>query len=387
MNILNASQISLCNSAVYVRIDLQNEFPIYFSPTKNTRARLQLTTFDIDDLGNEINVRVHVKDKARISKNDNHITFKIDNELKNDLIRRQNFSDVDFPVLLYNNTSLPYVQGMCLFYRFSYYAYDELTSAVAINKTNNVATLGFRLNTEASAFYGNYKGGMSGFNVIENPIKNYAEYIPFYAKQQFNFGTNRNSNNFITTVKVNPEKTKCVKEALLIIFINRQGLFEYITTTGKVLKISDVKRNESDKVFRDSGLINPESTHFKNTSIEESYQTYTINTGILDASMNSVINELILSPKVYLVKFFGDRWTNLQQGITVDNTIITVDNTSITIDSDTVTNVDIGFYSTYVQVPVYCIDTDFSEKNIINDKREISYTIKLKETASKIKKA
>lgn len=386
MNILNASQVSLCNSAVYVRVDLQNEFPIYFNPTKNTRVRLQLTTFDIDDLGNEINVRVHVKDKARISKNDNHITFKIDNELKNDLVRRQNFSNVDFPVLLYNNTSLPYVQGMCLFYRYSYYAYDELTSAVAINKTNNVATLGFRLNNESPAFYGNYKGGMSGFNVVENPVKSFAEYIPFYAKQQFNFGTARNSKNFITTLKVNPTATKCVKEALLIIFINRQGLFEYITTTGKVLKSGDIKRNESDKVFRDSGLINSESTHFKNTSIEESYQTYTINTGILDPSMNGLIHELVLSPKIYLVKFFGDRWSVAQQGITVDNTIITVDNTSITVDSDTVTTADLGFFSTYAQIPVYCIDTDFTERNIINDKREIFYTIKLKETASKIKK-
>ena len=72
--------------------------------------------------------------------------------------------------------------------------------------------------------------------------------------------------------------------------------------------------------------------------------------------------------------------------MTVDNTIVTVDNTTITVDSDTVTNADIGYYSTYLQVPVMCVDTDFTQKNFINDKRDVSYTLKFKETASKIKK-
>ena len=79
MNINNISQVALVNSAVYVRVDLQNEFPAYFPPAKNTRVRLQLTTFDISTLGVEENVNVHTMDSVRVSKNDKQITFKIDN--------------------------------------------------------------------------------------------------------------------------------------------------------------------------------------------------------------------------------------------------------------------------------------------------------------------
>lgn len=386
MNITNASQIAYANSAVYIRIDLQNEFPTYLPPEKNTRVRLQLMTFDIDDLGNETNVNTYILDNARVSKDDKQVTFEIDDRLKNDLIRKKSFNNVDFPVLLYNNLSLPYTKGLCLFYRYSYYAYDETTSATAVNVTNRVATLGFRLDNEAPAFYGSYVGDTGGFNVANTPIKKYAEFIPFYAKQSFNFGNNRTTNNFITTEQVTPAKTQCVKEPLLLIFINRQGLFEYITTTGKVVISNEIKRNDSNKVFRDNGMINPQSTHFKNTSIDEVFRTYTVNTGILDPSMNGLIEELLYSPKVYLVRFYGDRFTAAQQGITVDSTIVTADNTTITSDSDTVTVGDIGFYSTFLQVPVVCIDTDFTQKNLINDKREVSYTLKFRETASKIKK-
>ena len=386
MNINNASQIAFVNSPVYVRVDLQNEFPTYLPPNKNTRVRLQLTTFDISALGVEENVNVHTMDIARVSKNDKQVTFRIDNELKNDLVRRENFNNVDFPVLLYNNTSLPYTQGLCLFYRVDYYAYDNLGNAPAVNITNRVATLGFRIDGEAPAFYGNYIGDTNGFNVATTPIKNFAEYIPYYAKQSFAFGTNRNSTNFIVTEKVVPAKTLCVKDPLLIIFINKKGLFEYITTIGKVSISNEIKRNESNKVFRDNGMINPNTTHYKNANVEEVYRTYTVNTGVIDPSMNGLIEELLYSPKVYIVRFFGDRWSVAQQGITVDNTIVTVDNTTITVDSDTVTNEDIGYYSTYLQVPVMCIDTDFTQKNFINDKRDVSYTLKFKETASKIKK-
>jgi len=71
---------------------------------------------------------------------------------------------------------------------------------------------------------------------------------------------------------------------------------EWITTTGKITINDEVKRQESSKVFRDSAMINTESTHFKNIAIEEVFQTYTVNTGVLDESMNALIEELIYSP-------------------------------------------------------------------------------------------
>lgn len=385
MNITDISQVAFCTSPVVVRVDLLTDFPTYVPPEKNTRIRLQLTTFDINDSLAEVNVNVHLLDKARISNDDKYVSFEIQDYLKNDLIRKENLNNVDFPVLLYNNLGLPYVQGMCLFYRFSYYAYDETTSVPAINVTDRVATLGYRWRNEQSPFYGSFIGGANGFNVATIPVKNYAEYIPYYAKQSFSFGNNRTSNNFVSTSQVVPTSVACVKEPILLIYLDRQGLFQYITTTGKVTINDDIKRQESQKAFRDSSMINTESTHFKNTSIEEIFQTYTVNTGVMDESMNNALEELLYSPKIYLVRFYGERWTVAQQGITVDNDIITVDNETITVDSDTVTLADVGYYSTYLQVPVTCIDNDFVKKTNINDKRDISYFFKFKETASKIK--
>jgi len=385
MTITDLSQVAFCNSPVVVRIDLMNDFPAYVPPEINTRIRLQLVTFDIDDSLAEVNVNTYVMDKARVSSDDKYVAFEIQDYLKNDLIRKDNLNNVDFPVLLYHNTSLPYVQGMCLFYRYSYYAYDETTSVPAISVTDKVATLGYRWRNEQNPFYGSFVGGANGFNVATTPVKKYAEYIPYYFKQDFVFGTNRTSNNFIVTTQITPPSVVCVKEPILFIFLNRDGKFETLTTTGKVTINDDIKRQESQKAFRDSSMINTESTHFKNTSIEEVFQTYTVNTGVMDESMNGIIEELLYSPKIYLVRFYGQRWTVEQQGITVDNDIITVDNETITVDSDTITLADVGYYSTYLQVPVTCVDTDFVKKTNINDKRDISYFFKFKETASKVK--
>lgn len=385
MTITDLSQVSFCNSPVVVRIDLLTDFPAYVPPEINTRVRLQLVTFDIDDSLAEVNVNTYVLDKARVSSDDKYVSFEIQDYLKNDLVRKENLNNVDFPVLLYHNTSLPYVQGMCLFYRYSYYAYDETTSVPALDVTDMVATLGYRWRNEQTPFYGSFVGNANGFNLAQTPVKKYAEYIPYYAKQEFVFGSDRTSNNFIVTTQVTPSSVVCVKEPLLFIFINRLGLFEYITTTGKITINDEIKRQESNKVFRDSAMVNTESTHFKNTGIEEVFQTYTVNTGIMDESMNALLEELLYSPKVYLVRFYGDRWTEVQVGITVDNDIITVDNETITVDSDTITVGDVGYYSTYLQVPVTCIDTDFIKKTTINDKRDISYFFKFKETASKVK--
>jgi hypothetical protein len=383
--ISDLSQVSFCNSPVIARIDLLTDFPAYVPPEKNTRIRMQLITYSIEDNGTESNVHTYVLDKTRVSSDDKYVSFEIQDYLKNDLIRKDNLNNVDYPVLLYHNTSLPYVQGMCLFYRYSYYAYDETTSVPAINVNNRVATLGYRWRNEQNSFYGSFAGNANGFNVPTVPVKKYAEYIPFYTKQSFVFGANRTSNNFIATTQVVPTKVECVKEPLLFIYLDRDGLFQQITTTGKIVISDEVKRQESSKVFRDSAMINTESTHFKNTSIEEVFQTYTVNTGVMDESMNALIEELLYSPKIYLVRFYGQRWTAAQQGITVDNDVVTVDNETITVDNDTVTLADVGYYSTYLQVPVTCVDSDFTKKTNINDKRDISYTLKFKETASKIK--
>ena len=172
MTITDLSQVAFCNSPVVIRIDLLTDFPAYVPSNINTRIRLQLTTFDIDDSLNEVNSHVYTLDKARVSNDDKYVSFEIQDYLKNDLVRKDNLNNVDFPVLLYHNTSLPYVQGMCLFYKYSYYAYDETTSVATINVTNKVATLGYRWRNEQNPFYGSFVGNANGFNVAETAQKN-----------------------------------------------------------------------------------------------------------------------------------------------------------------------------------------------------------------------
>ena len=65
MTITDKSQIAFCNSPVVIRIDLLTDFPAYVPSNINTRIRLQLTTFEIDDSLAEVNSHVYTLDKAR----------------------------------------------------------------------------------------------------------------------------------------------------------------------------------------------------------------------------------------------------------------------------------------------------------------------------------
>ncbi len=67
-------------------------------------------------------------------------------------------------------------------------------------------------------------------------------------------------------------------------------------------------------------------------------------------------------------------------GITVDSTDVTVDNTTITADSTVITISDIGYYSTFVQIPVINTNNNFIRKTRINDKSSISYNLEFEQT-------
>lgn len=387
MNITDISQVSFCSSEVILRIDLNDFAPEFVPDIKTIIANVTLETFDINELSEEVNKNTYLLKKQRVSNKDTYVSFEIQDYLKNDLIRKEIQNNVDFPVLMYQNTAMPFSQGLCLFYRVVYSVTDGTTTITLPSPIERVATLGWRWNTEEAPFYGSFVGDANGFNVARDVVKTYVHDVPYYAEQSFNFelGTGINSNNFITTTKVEPTNPTCAKEPVLIIYLNRIGLFEYITFTGKTVIDVDTKRTEQPKSFRDQAMINASTTHFEHSEVIEAIQSYTVNTGVLDESMNALIEELLYSPKVYLIRFYGSKYTVAQVGITVDNDIITVDNTNITVDSDTITNDDVGYYSTSQQVPVTVVDSNFVKRTNNNDKRDISYFVKFKETNSKVK--
>ena len=92
------------------------------------------------------------------------------------------------------------------------------------------------------------------------------------------------------------------------------------------------------------------------------------------------MREIIQSSKIYLVIFDGDVFTTESVGLTVDSTVVTADNTTITADSVTVTTADLGNYSSFTQIPVKNVTTNFVKKTKLNDKSSISYTLEFEET-------
>jgi hypothetical protein len=71
-------------------------------------------------------------------------------------------------------------------------------------------------------------------------------------------------------------------------------------------------------------------------------QSYSINTGALTEDMNSTIEQIIYSPKVYLIKFKSDKQITSTVGLTIDSNLVTIDNVNI-IDNAISTEV-LGFF-------------------------------------------
>jgi hypothetical protein len=229
--------------------------------------------------------------------------------------------------------------------------------------------------------------GSDGFLRIVN--KFYNPQIANYFEQTFNFTLNvavANTENIINYNPIIPPVgfTRCSLDPCLIVFLNKLGLWESFTPFGKFTASTKIDRTDSNISHRDPSQVDNTFIHSKLTNNLEVLQSYIVNTGSLTEEMNSVIEELIYSPKVYLVKFKGDTETTTTVGITIDSTLVTIDSTEITIDSQTVTSEYLGLLKSFQQIPVIVTDSDFQRKTRVNDKINIDYNIKLEETNNKI---
>jgi hypothetical protein len=115
-----------------------------------------------------------------------------------------------------------------------------------------------------------------------------------------------------------------------------------------------------------------------------------MNTGYLKESMTQLVEELIYSPKVYLIKFNGDTSVVDSTLFTVDSTLLTVDSTLFTVDSNVITDDQtwtgekITHFLSYQQIPVVLKDNDFVRKTRTNEKTSINYSLTWEETRNKI---
>jgi len=379
--ISTANKITFANSPIHLRIQnvAQN------NSIKSVMAYLWIWNGAQNKILSSPNATLS---KSKISVSDDYINFEVADIIKAYLINPLNALNTNQPTFAYNELTNPAITGQGVFWQII----ADVTSTAGVERivsSTKFATLGYRWNYEQNLVGSNSvsPNGAGGF--LETVNKWYNPSVHNYISQGFNLSTTvatATTANVVTVSDVVPSTTwqRCSKEPVLIVFLNKLGLWEMFTTHGKVSVKTKIDAKTSSRSFRDPSKIDNSYTHSRMREVSEALQTYSINTGALTEDMNSTIEQIIYSPKVYLIKFKGDRQTVNTVGLTIDSTYVTIDNTNITIDTATVTNNGNGFFKTHQQIPVTVTDSDFGRKTRLNDKNQIDYTINFEETTSKI---
>ena len=309
------------------------------------------------------------------------------------------------PSFAYNELDDPAIAGQGVFWQYKAVVttfipehVDNILLEVVLDTTiienftsdTYFATLGYRWNYEQNNTVGNNGLSNYGANGFVVPVDRwYNDLIHNYITQSFSLATtvaDATTENVIikTPVTIPSGLTRCTKDPSLIVFINKLGLFEMFTPHGKITVNDKVKRETTNRVFRDPSRVDNRYQHSKQITGLNSNQSYTINTGSLFENMTSIIEEIIYSSITYLILFKGDIHLTSTIGITIDSEYVTIDDTITTIDSQTSTEEMLGMYKTHQQIPVVCMDEDFIRKTRLNDKNTIDYTLKFDETNNKL---
>lgn len=220
-----------------------------------------------------------------------------------------------------------------------------------------------------------------------NYERNYTDKIKYF-RRSFDFTKGLEectSENIILSTNYTPTEIKCqLGDTYLVVYLNRLGLFDYFTPYGRSVKSIELESTTNPRLFRNINSINNNVNHSANRSISQSSQKIEINSGSLKEDMTEQIEEVILSPLVYLVEFTGETFIITNVGLTVDNTIVTADSTIYTADNQTVTTQDLGFFSSFKQIPVTCSNQNFTKKTRRNDKQKINYDLTFAVTTDRI---
>lgn len=229
--------------------------------------------------------------------------------------------------------------------------YSWYTSYVESGGGNTmVANLGWKWNDQVNDYYTpdtTSFGGLQSFTGLYN-----------YDDQMRYFINNinllaYNSNDLIVRTGYTPTKTVCSKQPLMIVYINKDGWWDYFTPTGRVITSSKLSREKFSFNLRNPMNYNASQNHMARTFNESNMRSWSINTGIIPEKLGAKVEEILTSPKIYLLEFTGAVYTS-------------------------------GYYNEYRQIPVTVGTTDFVRRTRLNDKGKTSYTILFEETVSKI---
>jgi hypothetical protein len=314
---------------------------------------------------------------TKISAKDNYIAFQISEQIS---------SHINATRFVWNSGSnFPMVRGEGVFFQIKY----QIDEETPVELPTNFATNGYRFDYEQ---VGDIAGALDkqpylGLLPIDYANRNYSKNI-VYRKRDFDLTQALGvctTETMITSISQLIINGQCqMGGRYLVAYINRLGLFDYFTPFGKATKQIKIDAETNPRLYRNPKGINNSVVHSKRRGIESTEQTYTINTGYLTEPMISQIEEVIYSPLVYLIEFTGEIYKDEQVGITVDSTTITVDSTIYTVDNTTIDELDVGFYSTYKQIPVTNENNDFTFKSRQYDKGKINYDLTFKSTTDKI---
>lgn len=309
----------------------------------------------------------------KVSLNDNYINFQIA-EIVASHINGTKFAWT-------NGNNAPSIAGEGVFFQYKY----QVDLETEVQGVTNFATIGYRLDFEQVGDVGLAQPYLGLIPI--NYSRKYTEKIKYF-KRNFDFTKSLGtctSENIISSTVNNPSVTTCqLGDKYLIVYLNRLGLWDYFTTYGKAVKSIKIDGDTVPRLYRNPNSINNNVNHSKNRMIETTDQSYTINSGDLHESMTEQIEEVIYSPLLYLIEFTGESFVTVNVGLTVDSTIVTVDSTILTVDNQTVTTQDIGYFSTFKQIPVISENNAFVKKTRLNDKSKINYDLTFGSTMGRI---
>jgi len=370
-------QITFCNSPININLEQAGILS----------ATVYLFIWN-GDLEQSLGVPTVTLFKEKVSANDNYIHLEISDYLRSFLVAPPNALNTSQPNFVYNELSNPTITGQGCFWQIV----ADVTTATETTRYNyesNFCTLGYKWNYEQTLFnpINIESGGSLGF--LENYTKYYNSKIHNYISQNFDLTKpidEATSANIIlvNNVTIPAGFTKCSQQPYLIVYLNKVGLFEMFTPYGKVAVSGKIESETSNRSYRNPAYVDNSFMHSEIRTISESIQQYTINTGLLRPDMVAQVEEIIHSPKVYLIEFKGDLNLVSTVGVTIDNTYITIDDLNTTIDGLSVTENYVEFFKTHRQIPVTVVNSDFERKVRLNNKNAIDFNIQFKETNSKI---
>jgi len=313
-------------------------------------------------------------DVKKVSPIDNYIALEFHNEIKS-YITSSNLNKNN-PQWAYNTTDNSTTAGEGVYFHIVYRVDSESVKQLG----TYFATIGYRYDFEQ-------RGGLYPSYIDNGTVRKYANHIR-YDKHSFNLLTTVSTSysgvgvdGMIIKETVDP----IVREtqtgvSCLIAYVNKLGYWDTFTPFGKFIETIETKRDNFSNSYRNPLNVDSQIQHLKSQGLAKSTRKFSINTGLLNELNNYQVQEIIQSPKTYLVIFSDVLYTTEDIGITVDNNIVTVDNTEITVDSVAITLSDIGYYSSFVQIPVINTNNNFIRKTKLNDKSSINYNLEFEQT-------